>query len=140
MPAQLFFTTGIPVCLWFLTKDKTDRAVTSERPQRNRHGEILFIDARSLGHMETRTVRVLSEGDFARIAGTYHAWRGEPSETEYADVPGFCASVRIEQVREHQHVLTPGHGYPPDQDPAPPSSCSPRPSSWLPVSEDCARC
>ncbi len=108
MPAQLFFTTGIPVCLWFLTKDKTDRAVKSERPQRNRHGEILFIDARDLGHMETRTVRVLSEEDIARIAGTYHAWRGEPEEQPYEDVPGFCASVTVEQVREHQHVLTPG--------------------------------
>ncbi len=108
MPSQLFYATGIPVCLWFLTKDKTDRAVKSERAQRNRTGEVLFIDARQLGAMATRTVRELSDADIARIADTYHAWRGEPDVDRYEDVPGFCASVTLDSVREHGHVLTPG--------------------------------
>lgn len=106
MPGQLFFTTQIPVCLWFLTKDKTDRTVTSERKQRTRTGEVLFIDARQLGTMASRTTKELTDTDIARIAETFHAWRGE--EGEYADVPGFCASVTLDQIAEHGHVLTPG--------------------------------
>ena len=108
MPTQLFYTTGIPVCLWFLTKDKTGRKVKSERSQRNREGEVLFIDARRLGHMVTRTVRELTDEDIARIAGTYHAWRGEPDLEPFENVPGFCTSVTIDTIREHEHVLTPG--------------------------------
>ncbi|MGB7961840.1 MAG: class I SAM-dependent DNA methyltransferase [Propionicimonas sp.] len=108
LPAQLFYTTGIPVCLWFLTRDKTDRAVRSERPQRDRRGEVLFIDARSLGSMIDRTLRELSAEDIRRIADTYHAWRGEPDLPEYADVSGFCAGVTLDTIREHDHVLTPG--------------------------------
>lgn len=108
MPGQLFFTTAIPVCLWFLTKDKTDRKVKSERSQRNRKGEILFIDARQMGHMIDRRVKELSDEEIATISDTYHAWRGEPDVSKYSDVPGFCASVRIEDVRTHNHVLTPG--------------------------------
>jgi type I restriction enzyme M protein len=108
MPAQLFYTTGIPVCLWFLTKDKTDRKVKSERSQRNRKGEVLFIDARQMGHMVTRKLRELSDEDIAKIADTYHAWRGEPDLAKYDDVPGFCASVELEAVRAQDHVLTPG--------------------------------
>ena len=108
MPGQLFFTTGIPVCLWFLTKDKTDRTVKSEHAQRNRKGEVLFIDARQMGHMVTRTVKEFTDEDIARIADTYHAWRGEPDVADYADIPGFCASVNLETIREHDHVLTPG--------------------------------
>ena len=108
MPAQLFYTTGIPVCLWFLTKDKTNRKVKSERPQRNRAGEVLFIDARQIGHMATRTVRELTDTDIAVIADTYHAWRGEPGLKPYQDVPGFCAAVALDTIREHDHVLTPG--------------------------------
>jgi type I restriction enzyme M protein len=108
MPSQLFYTTGIPVCLWFLTKDKSDRQIKSERSQRNRKGEVLFIDARQLGHMATRTVRELTDDDIATIADTYHAWRGEPDLKFYEDIPGFCASVTLDRIREHGHVLTPG--------------------------------
>ncbi len=106
MPGQLFFTTPIPVCLWFLTKDKTDRTVKSERKQRTRTGEVLFIDARQLGTMVSRTNKELDDADIARITDTFHAWRGE--EGKYADIPGFCASVTLEQIAEHGHVLTPG--------------------------------
>ena len=108
MPAQLFYTTGIPVCLWFLTRDKSDRKVKSERSQRARRGEVLFIDARNLGSMVDRTLRELPAEDIARIADTYHSWRGEPDLPEYADVPGFCAGVTLDTIREHDHVLTPG--------------------------------
>jgi type I restriction enzyme M protein len=108
MPSQLFYTTGIPVCLWFLTKDKTDRKVKSELTQRNRKGEVLFIDARNLGHMATRTVRELTDDDIAQIADTYHAWRGEPGLEPYEDVAGFCASTNLDTIREHDYVLTPG--------------------------------
>lgn len=108
LPGQLFFTTQIPVTLWFLTKDKSDNAVASERAQRNRRGEVLFIDARMLGKMVSRTLKELSEVDVARIANTYHSWRGEPGEQPYEDVAGFCASVTLDQIAVHGHVLTPG--------------------------------
>lgn len=108
MPSQLFYTTGIPVCLWFLTKDKSDRKVKTELSQRSRPGEVLFIDARDMGHMATRTVRELSDEDIAAIADTYHSWRGEPGHATYRDVPGFCASVATEVIRMHDHLLTPG--------------------------------
>jgi type I restriction enzyme M protein len=108
MPPQLFYTTGIPVCLWFLTKDKSARKVKSERAQRNRQGEVLFIDARQLGQMVTRTVRELTDDDIARIADIYHAWRGERDVAAYGDIPGLCASVTLDTVRQHSHVLTPG--------------------------------
>jgi type I restriction enzyme M protein len=108
MPTQLFYTTGIPVCLWFLTKDKSSGTVKSERPQRDRKGEILFIDARDLGSMATKTVRELSDDDISKIADTYNAWRGEPDLKPYEDVAGFCASVSLDVVRQHEHVLNPG--------------------------------
>lgn len=108
MPGQLFFTTGIPVCIWFLTKDKSSKKVKSERSQRDRKGEFLFIDARNLGHMVTRTVKEFSEDEIERIANTYHAWRGEIEIGEYEDVAGFCASVSIEDIESHKYVLTPG--------------------------------
>ena len=108
MPDRLFYTTGIPVCLWFLTKDKSSASVKSERPQRDRQGEVLFIDARNLGHMATRTVRELTDDDIAKVADTYHAWRGEPEHMPYEDILGFCASVRIDDIRNSDFVLTPG--------------------------------
>ena len=108
LPDRLFYTTGIPVCLWFLTKDKSNRKIKTERSQRDRNGELLFIDARNLGTMITRTVRELSDDDIAKIAYTYNAWRGEPDLDDYKDIPGFCASVKIEDIRAHDHVLTPG--------------------------------
>ncbi len=106
LPGQLFYTTQIPVSLWFLTKDKSDRKITSERQQRARVGEVLFIDARQLGTMVSRTNKELTDADIARIAETFHAWRGE--EGQYADVPGFCASATLDQIAEHGNVLTPG--------------------------------
>ena len=102
MPGQLFYSTQIPVCLWFLARDRR------EGRYRDRRGEILFIDARKLGRMVDRTHRELTDEDIARIADTYHAWRGEEDSGEYSDVPGFCKSAGLEEVRKHGHVLTPG--------------------------------
>lgn len=108
LPEKLFYTTGIPVCLWFLTKDKTARQVKSERPQRSRKGEILFIDARNMGTMVTRTVRELSDGEIGKIADTYHAWRGEPDVGLYENIAGFCVSENIENVESNDFALSPG--------------------------------
>lgn len=68
----------------------------------------MFIDARKLGTMATRVLRELSDADIARIAGTYHAWRGDEGAGEYNDVPGFCKATSLEEIRNHGHVLTPG--------------------------------
>ena len=112
LPGQLFYTTQIPVCLWFLTKDKSGKARRigpSVSPRRPRYGEVLFIDAHTLGHMVSRTNRELADADIARIADTYHTWRGEGADLKpYENVPGFCATVDLDAIREHQHVLTPG--------------------------------
>jgi type I restriction enzyme M protein len=105
LPGQLFYSTQIPASLWFLNRDKTPGGA---RAWRDRRGEVLFIDVHRLGAMVDRTHRELTDDDIARIAGTYHAWRGERHADEYADVAGFCASVPTEQIAEHQHVLTPG--------------------------------
>ena len=102
LPGQLFYSTQIPACLWFLARDRTGGRF------RDRGSEVLFIDARKLGRMVDRTHRELTGEDIARIAGTYHAWRGEDGAGEYADVPGFCKGAALEEVRKHGHVLTPG--------------------------------
>ena len=120
LPGQLFYSTQIPACLWFLARDRKDGKF------RNRRGEVLFIDARKLGRMVDRTHRELTDEDVTRIADTYHAWRkslpspkspsplmgegrGEgEGEKPYADIPGFCKSATLEEVRKHGHVLTPG--------------------------------
>jgi type I restriction enzyme M protein len=102
LPGQLFYSTQIPVCLWFLARSKKNGRF------RDRRGETLFLDARKLGAMVDRTHRELTEADLARIAGTYHAWRGDPGAGEYADAPGFCKSATLEEIRKHGHVLTPG--------------------------------
>jgi type I restriction enzyme M protein len=102
LPGQLFYSTQIPVCLWFLTRNKKNGRF------RDRRGETLFIDARKLGSMTDRTHRELTDADIAKVAGTYHAWRGDPDAGEYADVPGFCKAARLDEIRGHSHVLTPG--------------------------------
>jgi len=103
LPGQLFYSTQIPVCLWFIARDRKNGRF------RDRRGEILFIDARKMGTMIDRVHRELTDEDISRIAGSYHAWRGDiEGKAEYQDVPGFCKSARLDQVREHGHVLTPG--------------------------------
>ncbi len=108
LPGQLFYGTPIPVCLWFLAKDKSSRPVKSEVSQRDRKGEVLFIDARNIGSMVNRTLKEFTDDDIAKIADTYHSWRGEPDLPVYEDVPGFCASVDLATIAEHDYVLTPG--------------------------------
>jgi type I restriction enzyme M protein len=105
LPTQLFYSTGIPVCLWFLNRDKTEGG---SRAWRDRRGEVLFIDARSMGHMSSRVHRELSTADLALVADTYHAWRGEPEAAEYRDVPGFCASSTRDEIAASDWNLTPG--------------------------------
>jgi type I restriction enzyme M protein len=111
LPPQLFFNTQIPACLWFLARDKSGAAAPGGRRGRDRRGEVLFIDARKLGRMDTRVTRVFDDEDVARIAGTVHRWRadGEAGADEpYADVPGFCRAVTLAEIAQHGHVLTPG--------------------------------
>ncbi|MBN2553130.1 MAG: SAM-dependent methyltransferase [Spirochaetales bacterium] len=102
LPDKLFYSVQIPACLWFLARDRKDGTF------RDRRGQVLFIDARKLGSMVDRTHRELTGEDIARIAGAYHAWRGERAAGEYADVPDFCKSATLEEIRKHGHVLTPG--------------------------------
>jgi len=102
LPGQLFYSTQIPVCLWFLARDKANSGF------RDRRGETLFIDARKLGTMVDRTHRELTEEDISKIAGTYHAWRGQPDLDNYVDLPGFCKAVKLEEIRDNNHILTPG--------------------------------
>ncbi|OMH23415.1 restriction endonuclease subunit M [Tersicoccus phoenicis] len=106
LPTQLFRSTGIPVCVWFFAKDKT----AGEGGSVDRTGQVLFIDARNLGHMVDRAERSLSDDDIARIAGTYHAWRGSPSAAGavYSDEPGFCYSASLAEIKAADYALTPG--------------------------------
>ncbi|MBN4658941.1 N-6 DNA methylase, partial [Escherichia coli] len=102
LPGQLFYSTQIPVCLWFIARDKKNGRF------RDRRGETLFIDARKMGTLIDRVHRELTDDDIRRIADTYHAWRGEKDAGEYADVPGFCKSATLDEIRKHDYVLTPG--------------------------------
>lgn len=107
MPGQLFYSTQIPVCLWFLARDKSN-GVARNAKLRDRRNEILFIDARKLGHMVDRTRKEFSDADIDKITRAYHAWRGEGEAGAYEDVPGFCKSAKLEEIKGHGYVLTPG--------------------------------
>ncbi len=120
LPAKLFLNTQIPAALWFMSRNRTNGKF------RNRSNEILFIDARNLGHLINRRTKELSHEDIKQIADTYHAWRNLPRHCEeqsdaaiqYQDIAGFCASVSLERVKELDYVLTPGRyvGLPDDED------------------------
>jgi len=96
----VIFNTMIPACLWFVSRDKENHKF------RDRRGEVLFIDARNMGQMIDRRHRELTDEEVAKIAGTYHAWRGEGGK--YEDVPGFCKAAKLDEIRKHGHILTPG--------------------------------
>jgi type I restriction enzyme M protein len=110
LPGQLFYSTQIPVCLWFLARDKRNAKF------RERRGQTLFIDARKLGKMTDRVHLELTVEDVQRIAQTYHAWRGgdDPFSNphsaihQYENIPGFCNSATVDDIRVQGHVLTPG--------------------------------
>jgi type I restriction enzyme M protein len=122
LPAKLFLNTQIPAALWFMSRNRTNGKF------RNRSNEILFIDARNLGHLINRRTKELSDEDIKQITDTYHAWRNPPDAVipakagihlpPYQDIPGFCASVSIERVKELDYVLTPGRyvGLPDEED------------------------
>lgn len=105
LPGQLFYTTQIPVCLWFMTRSKKADAKCGYR---DRQGETLFIDARKMGALIDRTHRELSSKEIAEIARTYHAWRGEKKDGSYENKPGFCKSATLDDIKSHHYVLTPG--------------------------------
>jgi type I restriction enzyme M protein len=107
LPGQLFYSTQIPVCLWFLARDKSNGVARSAK-LRDRRGEILFIDARKLGYMVDRTRKEFSDADIEKITRAYHAWRGEAEAGVYEDVAGFCKSASLEEIKGHDYVLTPG--------------------------------
>ena len=102
LPTQLFYGSQIPACLWFLARDKRNSKY------RDRCRQTLFIDTRKRGYMVDRVHRELSDEDILRIAGVYHAWRGEAGADTYQDIPGFCKSATVEEIANHNYVLTPG--------------------------------
>jgi type I restriction enzyme M protein len=110
LPAKLFLNTQIPACLWFLSREKeTD-------PKHLRRNKILFIDARNMGTLINRRIRELTDDDIRKIADTYHSWKKD--DGSYGDVPGFCKSATLDEVRELDYVLTPGRyvGLPDEED------------------------
>jgi len=100
LPSQLFYNTSIPVCLWFLARNKRNGKF------KDRKGKTLFIDARNMGEMIDRRHRVLTDKEIDKIASTYHAYRGEVGE--YKDIPGFCKEAILEDIKENDYILTPG--------------------------------
>ncbi|AGX88597.1 type I restriction-modification system subunit M [Candidatus Symbiobacter mobilis] len=116
LPGQLFTNTQIPACIWFLTRDKRN-GLSLNKTKRDRRGQFLFIDARQLGYMKDRVLRDFTVADIKTIADTFHAWqhslpsplrRGAGGEGAYQDIPGFCYSATLDDIRKHEHVLTPG--------------------------------
>jgi type I restriction enzyme M protein len=109
LPGQLFYTTQIPVCLWFISKNK--KAVDASEDfakRRNRQGETLFIDAREMGSMVSRVNKELTNDDISHIAQTYHAWRGENKDDNYEDKAGYCKSASLDDIKANDYSLTPG--------------------------------
>jgi type I restriction enzyme M protein len=102
LPGQLFYSTQIPVCLWFLARDKRNHRFCDRR------GQTLFLDARKMGRLTDRVHRELTGDDIQKIAGSYHAWRGDEGAGKHNDIAGFCKSAKLDQIRAHGHVLTPG--------------------------------
>ena len=104
LPGQLFTNTQIPACIWFLTRDKRN-GLALNKTKRDRRGRFLFIDAHQLGYMKDRVLRDFTADDIKKVADTFHTWQlGEG----YEDVPGFCYSASLDDIRKHEHVLTPG--------------------------------
>lgn len=115
LPGQLFYTTQIPVCLWFISKDKKGNDENGLLKRRDRQGETLFIDAREMGSMVDRTLKELTNDDIAHITDTYHVWRGEElssldekNQSEYQDIAGYCKSATLDDMKANDYVLTPG--------------------------------
>lgn len=104
LPGQLFTNTQIPACIWFLTKDKAN-GYNLDKKKRDRRGELLFIDARQLGYMKDRVLRDFTLDDIKKVADTFHAWQHKEG---YENVAGFCYSASLDNIRTHEHVLTPG--------------------------------
>ena len=105
MPTHLFRSVTIPVCVWFFAKDKAAGTAGAE----DRRKQVLFIDAREVGHMVDKVERTFSDDDIAHIANTFRTWRGRASaEGEYEDVPGFCTSATLDEIRAANYALTPG--------------------------------
>jgi type I restriction enzyme M protein len=102
LPANLFLSTGIPVCLWFFDRNK------ASANERDRRGEVLFIDARHMGRPISRKQIELTEDETTRVAACYHSWRGESEAGEYVDEPGFCYSAKFNEIEEHAFALSPG--------------------------------
>src|SRR5208283_5041112 len=102
LPSQLFYNTMIPACLWFVSRDKGNHRF------RDRSEEILFIDARKLGVMIDRRHKELTDNDIMKISDVYHHWRGASKDKKYQDVPGFCKSASLMEIRKNGWVLTPG--------------------------------
>ena len=101
LPNQLFYNTQIPVCIWVLAKHRK-----GTESLRDRSGEVLFIDARNMGHMETRTHKAFTDEDIEKIGETYHNWRSK--DGSYEDVAGFCNAASLKDIEQHNFVLTPG--------------------------------
>ncbi len=107
MPGQLLYSTQIPVCLWFISRNKSNGKGQDGKSLRDRSGETLFIDARKLGVLYDRVHRELTDDDIKRIADTYHSWRGDLKK-KYEDIAGFCMAAKLEEIQKHGYVLTPG--------------------------------